>query len=164
MNNLIALILFLSSTFAFAGNVQNLRTDGNGNITASVRGEETKVLPSSSQGRYTPIGVTGTNASAVTTFESTYIRVGKAIFLGIAINLDPLAASTLTEVTLTLPPGYTTSGNNKVTGVGNGFVGHSTCGVTEGSTAAGNDLVKFRCIPSSTANQTIYSSIMVTID
>jgi len=44
MNHLIALLLFLSSTFAFAGNVQSLRTDADGNITASVRGEEsTKV-------------------------------------------------------------------------------------------------------------------------
>jgi len=99
---LTALSLLLAGS-AFAGNVQSLRTDADGNLTASVRGEESFVMVSpESEGEWTATISNAVNFISVTWIEGHYFRQGNRVTVWGRVLGDKTSTSTGT-FDLTLP-------------------------------------------------------------
>lgn len=69
-------------------------------------------------GTYTPTVTGVANTSAQTAFATRYIRIGNVVYVSGLVQIDPVAAaSTLTQVRMTLPIASELVSNNELTGV-----------------------------------------------
>lgn len=113
-------------------------------------------------GSYTPTLTNVTNVAASTAFLSQYMRVGNIVTVSGRVAIDPTSASTLTEITMTLPIAATFGAQSRCGGTfARGGTGTGNCGSISADTT--NNIALFAITPSSSANFDYWFSFTYTL-
>lgn len=104
-------------------------------------------------GTYTPTITNGANVAASTAFTCNWSRIGKMVIVSGLFNVDPTAATTATDLELTLPIDREVGSISYIGGAGASYV-TTTTDVWRVYTS-GLTKVIFRGYPTSASNQSV---------
>jgi len=123
----LALVLLVTSSISLAGNIQSLRTDSDGNIVASVRGEGNKVLPF-----YETYSMPAVDTGVFLTGTITFTRIGKLVTLSTTL-MTHSAGSTITSGAGVVPERFRPSDDVSTCYIYDDFQGRTISVYTTGS-------------------------------